>query len=171
MASRNDITGDLIKTKFNSEQYKENLGKIFGDTKGPQRGRWKQDPETGKMLSMRDWYAKYGVPEKPKTPMFFIDKFEPYQSMVSSDENERFITVNSRRQHEYELKKNGCRVYEGRDQELKEARRYQKYEDEKLERRVEDTLEKTYHEIEHGYRTPMETPETLNWTWGMDTNE
>jgi hypothetical protein len=33
MSSKNDITGDLIKTKPSSQKYRENWEKIFGNKK------------------------------------------------------------------------------------------------------------------------------------------
>lgn len=36
MASRNDITGDLIKTGHNSQQFRDNWELIFGKKENPQ---------------------------------------------------------------------------------------------------------------------------------------
>jgi hypothetical protein len=148
---------NVIRSKFNSEAYRENLEKIIGD-KPPQRGRWKQDPETGKLLTIEEYYAKFYKPRN-KAPMIFVDNMEPYVSPVSGE------VVRNRREHKNDLDRSGCRVYEGRQAEQREADRFNRYKEEKFEKTISETVDQTVHEIEHGYRTPSESPETLNMTW------
>lgn len=141
MAARNPITGDLIKTKVNSEEYKRNLEKLFGD-KPPTRGKWKQDPDTGRMVPIEEWYSK----PKEEGPLTFINHFEAYESPTSGK------IINNKREHLNDLHASGCRVYEGRQQEAKEAAKWRAEQDRKLDRKLTETLNRTMYEIEHGYR-------------------
>lgn len=145
MTARNDITGDLIQTKFNTEKYKENLEKIFGD-KPVQKGRFKQCRETGDFIPMSEWLAKYGSEPKTQAPMVVCNHFEAFESPASG----RVIT--NKRQHQEDLEATGCRVYEGRESETKEANKWQAEQEAKLEKNLDHTLNTTMHELEHGYR-------------------
>lgn len=146
MTARNEFTGDLIKTKFNTKQYQENLEKIYGN-KPSQKGKFRQCRETGDMLPMDEWLAKYGSEPRQKTPMIICNNFDPFVSPVSDR------VISSKRQHQEDLAASGCRVYEGREQETKEADKWQKEQESKIERNLEKTLHTTMHEIEHGYRS------------------
>jgi len=50
------------------------------------------------------------------------------------------------------LRESGCRQYEGKAIEMQEAERYRKQKHDSLIKGVAETFEKTYYEIEHGYR-------------------
>lgn len=145
MPARNEHTGDLLQTKSPSKEYLDNYSKLFGNNK-PIRGRFKQCRETGKMIPIQEWNAKYGGEPANKGPMVFCNHFEPFESPVTGR------VISSKRAHEYDLQSTGSRVYEGRDQETKEAQKWQQEQDSKLEARIEGTLNQTMHEIEHGYR-------------------
>jgi len=161
MVARNDITGDFIKTKQNTQAYKEGIGRIYGDNP-VKRGRYKQCKETGKMIHISEWNKKY-YRKVNKAPMVFCSNFEPYQSMITHE----YIT--SKAQHEYELARTGSRVYEGRYQEQKEADRYNAAKEEKLMDGMEETLNQTYHDIEHGYNNLEQDNEPLSWGLGDES--
>ena len=54
MVTRNDITGDLLKSKLNNEKFEENFEKIFGQKKKT-NGGWK--PPTAVEHS-EDWQSE-----------------------------------------------------------------------------------------------------------------
>lgn len=140
--ARNDITGDLIRTRP-STTYASNYEQVFGK-KGPEKGRFRQDKETGEFIPLDEWVRKYGS-ERKQGPMVICNHFEPFESPVTGE------VIQNKRQHNYDLDRNGCRVYEGRESEQKEADRYWKYQDEKFEQKIDHTLNQTAYDIEHGY--------------------
>jgi len=158
MATRNAITGDEIKTTVNSEAYKEGIGRIFGDTK-VQRGRYKQDRETGKFIPVREWNAKYAEPERPRGPMVSVKNFDAFESPATGR------LVRNERELREDMKVSGCRTYEGKDQEAKEANRYLQEQDRKMEKMVEESVEKTAYDIDHGYHQ-MTGDNDLTFTFG-----
>ena len=149
MAATNDITGDSIKTTWNSEEYKSNYDKLFSD-KPVDRGSYKQCRKTGKMIPIQEWYKLYGEQKKGTAPIIFVNKFDPYISPVSGE------IINNKKEHKYDLESHGCRVYEGREQEEKEAQKYRNEQNLKLEAKVNTTIEKTSYEIDVGLRKPKE---------------
>lgn len=159
MATRNAITGDEIKSRGNSQEYKQGLERIFGDT-GVKRGSYRQCRETGKMIPIREWLSKYGEPERPKGPMISIRNFDAFESPARPG-----VIIRNEREYQEDLKVTGCRPYEGLAQEKKEADRFVRYQDEKLTRTIEETVDKTAYEIEHGYHTPSEDSK-LNFDFG-----
>lgn len=142
--ARNPITGDLIKTKANSKQFQDNYSKIYGD-KPPQRGRYIYDEELRKLLPADEWYAR-NYKERNQSPMAFVDNMEAYESPVTG----KIIT--NRKKRDYDLRATGSRPYEGFSSEQKEAQKYQQYQDQKLKSTLSETVQRTYYEIEHGYR-------------------
>lgn len=138
--SRNDITGDEIKTKAASAEYRQNHEKIFGQSR-PQRGRFIQDPDTGKLIPASEYVSR-----ESKNLMILIDKWDAYESPVSGE------VISSRRQRDRDLKANGCRQYEGKQTELQEAQRHKNEQFQKLKSKMHETFERTHYEIEHGYR-------------------
>lgn len=123
--------------------YADNYEKIFGKTT-VERGRFRQDRETGKFIPISEWLKKYGH-STPKGPIIFCNHFTPFTSPIDGK------VIESKRQHQYDLDKNGCRVYEGFESEKKEADRYLEYKEKDLEENVEETLNQTMHDIESGY--------------------
>ena len=134
-------------------EFDANHAKVFKAQK-PQAGRWRMDRETGKLIPASEWWAKYGEEGNPSH--FVQGDIEPYISPTTG----RYIT--SRRQHKYGLDASGCRVYEGREQEVKEANRYQKEQEKKLESIVERGVEKTYYELRDGMARPADKA-TFEW--------
>ena len=78
MTAKNDITGDLIKTKANSAAYCKNITSIFGD-KPVQRGRFKWCGEEKDFIPINEWNKKYGTVIR-KGPMIICNHFEAFQS-------------------------------------------------------------------------------------------
>lgn len=147
MTARNPITGDLIQTRVASKAYLDNYP---FQTKKPQRGRFRADRETGKLIPLEEWLAKYEERPMGQAPMMFMSNFDPFESPVSGR------VVRNKREHQYDLDASGCRVYEGRQQEEKEAAKYRQEQEKKLEASVTDTIHQTHYEIQHGYRKLQE---------------
>ncbi len=124
----------------NREQVLENLEKLYGDG-GVKAGRFRQDPETGKFISAYDWHMKYTKP-RVRTH-FIIGDIEPYESPI----DDRVIT--SRRQMQYDLEKNGCRHYEGLEQEQIEADRINAEKDKKFDEGLDKALQQTANELRY----------------------
>lgn len=139
--SRNDITGDEIKTRTITPQYLENHEKIFGEVR-VQRGRWIQDPETGKLIKAEE----YAHREAEKARFFLMDRWDAYESETSGK------IIKNRKEREYDLKTTGCREYQGKQVELQEAERHKAYQRAEMKRDMRETMERTFYEIEHGYR-------------------
>ena len=149
MPSHNDITGDAQQTRHSEKIYKklEENGELMSICdRRKNRGSWVWDSDLKKLVPKSEWQARQ--PVKEKGPIVFVDKFEPFVSMVT----DKLIT--NRKEHDYDLKSTNSRVYEGREQEQKEADRYKAEKEEKLWANVSETMNQTMHEIEHGYRNP-----------------
>ena len=146
--SRNPITGDLQQTKgILSEEGRDNYDKAF-PPKMVQRGRYKQDKETGKFIPIHEWNAKYASEPKPKGPMVFVKGFDAFESPTSGR------TISNHKELQYELESSGCRTYEGREQEQKEVDRHLAEEDKQFEQVISDSVDETAYQIEHNYSRP-----------------
>ena len=75
--------------------------------------------------------------------MILVKGFDAYESPVSGE------VISNHRQRDRDLKASGCRQYEGKQTELKEAAKYKSEQNQKLTRKVTDTMERTYYEIEY----------------------
>lgn len=139
--SRNDITGDEIKTRAATEQYRQNHQAIFGNKK-IQRGRWVQDPVTGELVDPNE----YRRPESSKIDIF-VDNFEAYDSPITGE------IINNRRKRDYDLKASGSRPYEGFKVEKQEAERFNSTQERQFSKNIHETVHRTMYEIQHGYRT------------------
>lgn len=150
MPTRNPITGDLIQTKTPSKKLLDDL-KQSGELKTIEdrraaRGKYKWCKEQQKMIPIQEWNEKYGSVPREKGPMIFVDNFQEYESPIDG------TPITNRRKRDYDLKRNGCRPYEGFHIEKQEADAVRQAEDNKLMSDIMETAERTYHEIEHGYR-------------------
>ena len=144
--SRNDITGDEQKTRPNSKEFRENFGKIFGEGSA-ERGTFRQCKETGKFIPINEWRAKYDCePQKGQAPTVFCNHFTPFKSAVTDK------VITNKREHDYDLKSTGSRVFEGIQSEQREVDRFRARQEAELDRQRRETINQTYHEIEHGYR-------------------
>lgn len=127
--------------------------------------QYKQDPVSGKMIPDYMW-AQYDMLPKTPTKTAFIqtDSHVEYISPVTDK------LISGRRQQRYDLHSTGSRIYEGREQEQKEADRYQAYEDEKLDRDLDVTIQETLNDINYQNNPPPETDKNgnakISWTFG-----
>lgn len=115
------------------------LDELYG--KEVKVGRYKQDPETGKMIPAYDWYKKYHKPTNPAP--FIMGDIEPYQSPIND------TIINSRRGQRYDLESNGCRIYEGREQEQKAADEFKANKEKKFEDSLEVALYETQRDLKY----------------------
>ena len=83
------------------------------------RARYRQCPQTNKLLPIDEWNAKYAVP-KGRAPYAFVKNMTPYISMVTGRQ------IRNHRERDYDLKSTNSRPYEGLEQEQKHADKYRK---------------------------------------------
>ena len=158
----------------NKATFDSNYDAIFGKKEknhdvDPETGRvrYKAHPETGAMIPDYMW-AQYGMnpPPVPKTHHIMRDA-KDYKCPV----NEGNKMISGRRQHRENLKRTGCRVYEGRGSEQRAADSHVAHEDKKLDREVEKTLGKTLNDMRHGNNAPIERAKDgsakNSWTFGL----
>ena len=98
---------------------------------------------------------------KPMVAPFVIGDIEPYQSPIDSR------VIHSRKDHKDDLLRNGCRVYEGRQQEQQAVDQHKAEEDVKFEQTVGETLAQTAAEIKDG-RTAIDKSGKIPFTFGME---
>lgn len=159
--SRNEFTGDEQKTKgILSKKGQENYDAIF-EPKPIVRGRFKQCPETGDLLSMAEWNERYASEPRPKGPLVMVKGFDAFQSPSSGK------IIRNHRELDADMKSTGCRPFEGFEQEQKEVDRYLKGEDVKLEKEVSDTVDETMYQITHNYSRPG-VANKVSMTFGED---
>lgn len=149
MTAKNEFTGDLLKSKPNSQEYESNYDRIFGDSK-PNGGSFKQDKETGEFIPAWQWEVKYG--EKRNPSPFIIGNMTPYQSPIDG----RWI--NSREQRKEDLKRSGSRPYEGLEVEKREAQRIQEEKQKAFEAKIPGMIEKTAIQLRDGMTKPCRDP-------------
>jgi len=65
--------------------------------------------------------------------------------------------ITSKKQRIDDLKRSGCRPYEGLEQETKEMQRRQKYDEEKRDAKLHDAVASAYHELSPEKRRVLET--------------
>jgi hypothetical protein len=159
MTARNPITGDLIQTKAATREYLDGHFRIFGESK-VQKGRYKQDKETGKFIPAHEWERKYGDGIKRSKLLFTVKDFDAFESPATGK------VVRNYREREYDLKSSGCREYEGFRAEKTEADKYLQQEDARLEHLIGETVEETAYQIEHGYVNPTEDAKVQPFTFG-----
>lgn len=80
------------------------------------------------------------------TTTFIQTDLPAYQSPIDGRE------VRGRKARREDLKRNGCRPYEGREVEEKEAARRRNYKQEKIEKAVDDQLERTITDLDASNR-------------------
>lgn len=94
---------------------------------------------------------------KQKTPTVYIQPdIEPYISPTTGE------LISSRKAHREDLKRSGCRVYEGREQETKEAARVRAEQDRRAESKISEAVEKTFYDLKYN-RTPPARRATFTW--------
>lgn len=140
MASKNDITGDLIMSGKVTESFKSGYDRIFGDKK-PTRGRFIQDPETGNLVSEIEYYEKRAeVEEKNRSKTIeapAIHWFKEYKSPVSGR------VIDSPSKERDELDRHNCRIFEGGDAEKKAANQAKAEKKQKAKKELRELMHKT----------------------------
>ena len=63
--------------------------------------------------------------------------------------------IEGRKQREEDFKRTGCRPYEGRDQELKERKRQERYADEKLDKSLDKAVRQSMGTLSPEQRTTL----------------
>jgi hypothetical protein len=138
------------KSMPNTKAFEDNYDRIFGNKK-VERGRYRQDPKTGKLLSPSEWAEKYGHEERPRTAYVQGD-IEPFISPASGR------VVSSRSVHRDDLKRTGCRTFEDRASEERAARQFRDQKDKAFQSQVAEAVEKTANDIKYGNTKPTDRP-------------
>ena len=135
MVSKNDHTGDLIMSKKASKAYEDNYNKIFGDKNPMRRGRFIQDPETGNMVPANEFQRP--EPKRSNLPTPMIQVFTPGRSPITGE------WLETKRQMNEDMKRHGCREYEGFESEQKVANQWQAEQEKKFNKEMGEAMEKT----------------------------
>lgn len=159
MTARNPITGDLIRTKAASNEYLDGHARIFGESK-VQKGRYKQDKETGKFIPAHEWDKKYAGQALKSRMLICVKGFDAFESPATGK------IIRNYRDFDYDLKASGCREYEGFRDEKIEADKYLKEQDARLENLINDTVEETAYQIESGQIKVTEDAKVQPFTFG-----
>jgi len=69
---------------------------------------------------------------------YVIPDLPDYESPVDGS------VVHGRRGRRYDLARTGCRPYEGREQEEREAGRHRQYDDQKFDRKLDESVGRAY---------------------------
>jgi hypothetical protein len=101
---------------------------------GHMRKRWIY-PESGEPFEVTADYA----PE-PLTP-FIIGEIPAYQSPIDGR------VIESRTQRREDMKRNQCRPWEGKQQELNEAQRHRGYAEQHLDRTLHEATARSFYEM------------------------
>ena len=136
MVAKNEITGHELRSKPLSDEGKKNYETIFGN-KGVQKGSWVM--RDGKLVPKGESQARHGCD-------VFVKGFEAYESPIDG------TVISNARQRDYDLKKNGCRPYEGLKSERGEADSHNKEAEAHANKVVRQDLEKNYYALENGYK-------------------
>jgi hypothetical protein len=140
MASKNEHTGDLIMSKAQSQQFRDNYTAIFGDKKASKRGRFVYDRETKQLVPADEFYERQAAIEQSKRsnlPLPAIQFFKPYVNDINGK------LIESPTQERELLKRTGCRIYEGLEQEKKVADQVKREQKAKQSEKLGEMLAKT----------------------------
>ena len=100
------------------------------------RRRFIQDSDTGELIEVGDDY----MPEL-RADIHIIPDLPGYESPTTG------LWVEGRKQRREDLKRSGCRPWEGMEQEKKEAAKQRAYIDQHLESRLHENVMRTFHEL------------------------
>lgn len=78
---------------------------------------------------------------RPSSAPFIIPDLPEYQSPIDGK------VISGRAQRREDLKRNGCRPWEGREQETKEAARQRQYAEQRLDHRIEESARRSFYEL------------------------
>lgn len=100
------------------------------------------------------------VRREPKFPAIHCDIPE-YESPIDGR------IISSRKERREDLKRSGCRPYEGFESEHKEAMKFREEQDKKFEDNLDGMIEKTYYQLRDGMTEPA-TEIKPSWILGED---
>lgn len=150
--------GDKDRTS-DRKAYLDNMERLFGN-KRPRAGSFKRDAETGEFIPSHEWHHKYGKKTFGRAPYVRGD-IEPYQSPIDDS------VITSRRAQRYDLERSGCRIYEGREAEQREADRHKAYKWEKLEKTLDSSIQQVANDLKY-QNIQKETRIKSSWLMGED---
>lgn len=154
MASKNEITGDLIMSGKTTESFRSGYERIFKDKK-PVRGRFVFDPELKEMVPAHEYYEKRAEIEcksRSKTieaPAFHF--FKSYKSPVSGRE------IDSPNKERDELDRHNCRIFEDFSSEKKAVNQVKTEKKHNAKKQIRELMQKT----KIGLRDKMIKPATF----------
>lgn len=151
--------GDKDRTS-DRKAYLDNMERLFGAHKKPRAGSYKRDQETGKFIPSHEWHQKYGRKSFGRAPYVRGD-IEPYQSPIDD------TVITSRRGQRYDLEKNGCRIYEGREAEQAEANRHREYKQKRFEETISRGIEEVANDLKYQNIQPEKRIKS-SWLIGED---
>ena len=140
-------------------QLDDEYERIFGKSE-VKPGRFKADKITGEMIPIREWYDKYYEP-LPKTH-YIIGDIEPFHSPVD------MRVINSRPEYLDDLKRTGCRHWEGQEAEQREADRHNAEKEAAFEDSLGDKMLKVQNELKNKEIMPERGDKPISWTFGED---
>jgi hypothetical protein len=108
------------------------------------RRRWVWSPEANALIEVPTTFT-----QEQFAPMVIPD-LPGYQSPVTG------LWIEGRKQRREDLKRTGSRPWEGKEQELKEASRRVAYDEQKLDRGLEDAARRAYHSMSPEKRRILE---------------
>lgn len=97
--ARGMVVNEAIVSQANSEAYRDNYARIFGD-KPAQKGSWVQDPETGELVSADDY-----APAEANGARIMVDRF--MEGDVAPDGTD----IGSRQKRKAWMQATGCADY------------------------------------------------------------
>ncbi|MAF88889.1 MAG: hypothetical protein CL963_03495 [Euryarchaeota archaeon] len=152
---------------ISQQKFADNYEACFGkkesnpDLDDLQRVRYRAHPETGEMIPDYMW-RQFDMMPKPKPKShFIIGEIDPYQSPIDDR------IVNTRKEHLDDLKRHGCRHYEGFDVEQKAANEWQADRDKEFDASLQKSFEETYMDLKYQRVEPADHIES-QWLIGED---
>ena len=154
MTANNDITGDRLVSKPATQNFLDNFDQVFKQKKRTS-GQYIQHPKTGKLVDKEEYYQENPKP-KPKAYFKGAEAFEAFQSPATDE----IVTTERKRQDD--MKKSGCREYEGFETENQEVQRHRQYEQEALDNELHEGIRETFEELKNKQIKP-ETKIDTGW--------
>ncbi len=154
--------------QVDKKKFEDNWEAIFGEKKeNPDLDmdghvRYKPHPETGEMIPDYMWH-QFGM-WKPKPKSHFVVRDYPdYRSPITGK------LISGRRQHQYDLHSNGCRVYEGRESEERAAQSHRDQSEAQFHRKLDKSMAETLNDIKYQNNPPPERDKNgkpkVSFTW------
>jgi|TARA_R100001530_G_scaffold133596_3_gene107219 uncharacterized protein Usg len=148
------------------EKFGDNWDQAFGEKERVETMRYLTDPETGKLIPEYMWDQYDMRPPPPPKSHFIHRDYQDYASPITGE------IISGRRQHRYDLERNGCRVSEGQESEHRAANAHLAHEDKKLDQKLDKSMAETLNDIKYQNNPPPETDKAgnakMSWTFGKD---